>query len=62
MGDLDFLGGPVVKSVPANTKDMGLVPGPGRSHLPQSNLSPCIRTTEPTLQSLTVVTTEAHKP
>ena len=37
MGYLDFLGGPVVKSLPANTKDMGLVPGPGRSHMPQSN-------------------------
>ena len=31
-----FLGGPVVKNQPANAGDMSLIPGPGRSHLPQS--------------------------
>ena len=28
---LDFPGGPVVKSPPANPGDMGSIPGPGRS-------------------------------
>ena len=30
-------GGAVVKNPPANAGDMGLSPGPGRSHMPQSN-------------------------
>ena len=34
---LDFPGGTVVKNPPANAGDMGLSPGPGRSHMPQSN-------------------------
>ena len=33
----DFPGGPVVKNPPANTGDVGLIPGQGRSHMPQSN-------------------------
>ena len=33
----DFPGGTVVKNLPANAGDMGLIPGPGRSHMPQSN-------------------------
>ena len=34
----DFLGGPVVKNLPCNAGDMGLVPGPElRFHVPQSN-------------------------
>ena len=33
----DFPGGPVVKQPPANTEDMGSVPGLGRSHVPQKN-------------------------
>ena len=33
----DFPGGPVVKNLPANAGDMGLIPGPGRSHMPGSN-------------------------
>ena len=32
-----FPGGAVVKDPPANAGDMGLSPGPGRSHMPQSN-------------------------
>ena len=28
---------PVVKNPPANAGDMGLIPGPGRSHMPRSN-------------------------
>ena len=28
-----FPGGPVVKNLPANTGDKGLIPGPGRFHM-----------------------------
>ena len=34
---LGFPGGAVVKNPPANEGDTGLSPGPGRSHMPQSN-------------------------
>ena len=33
----DFPGGAVVKNPPANAGDMGSIPGPGKSHMPQSN-------------------------
>ena len=33
----DFPGDPVVKSLPANAGNMGLILGPGRFQLPQSN-------------------------
>ena len=33
----DFPGGAVVKNPPANAGDMGLSPGPERSHMPWSN-------------------------
>ena len=33
----DFPGGAVVKNPPANAGDVGLIPGPGRSHMLQSN-------------------------
>ena len=32
-----FPGGTVVKNLPANAGDTGSIPGPGRSHMPQSN-------------------------
>ena len=32
-----FPSGTVVKNPPANAGDTGLSPGPGRSHMPQSN-------------------------
>jgi len=32
----DFPGGPVVKNGPVNAGDMGLIPGLGRFHMPQS--------------------------
>ena len=32
-----FPGGAVVESLPANAGDTGSSPGPGRSHMPQSN-------------------------
>ena len=34
---MDFPGGAVVKNPPASVGDMGLIPGPGRSHMPRSN-------------------------
>ena len=34
---LGFPGGAVVKNPPANAGDTGSSPGPGRSHMPQSN-------------------------
>ena len=33
----DFPGGPVFKNSPADAGDTGLIPGPGRSHMLQSN-------------------------
>ena len=39
-GDLlkgDFPGDAVIKNSPANAGDMGSIPGPGRSHMLQSN-------------------------
>ena len=33
----DFPGDAVVKNPPANTGDMGLIPGLGKSHIPRSN-------------------------
>ena len=33
----DFPGGPVDKNPPANSGDMGSIPGPGGFHMPQSN-------------------------
>ena len=51
----DFLGGAVVKNLPANAGDMGSSSGPGRFHVSQSNyahasqlLSLRATTTEPT--------------
>ena len=35
--DWDFPGGTVVKNLLASAGDMGLIPGPGRSHMLQSN-------------------------
>ena len=35
--NLDFPGGSVVKNLPASAGDIGSIPGPGRSHMPQSN-------------------------
>ena len=34
-----FPGGSVVKNPPANAEDTGLIPGPGRSHVPSNNLA-----------------------
>ena len=34
---MDFPGGPVVKNLPANAADMGLISGLGRFHMLQGN-------------------------
>ena len=34
---LGFLGGSVEKNPPANTRDRGSIPDPGRSHMPRSS-------------------------
>ena len=39
----------MVKNPPANAGDTGSSPGPGRSHMLRSDLSPCATTTEPVL-------------
>ena len=33
----NFSGGPVLKNLPASAGDVGSLPGPGRSHVPQGN-------------------------
>ena len=33
----DFPSGPVLKNLPANKENKGLIPGQGRFHMPQSN-------------------------
>ena len=42
----DFPGGPVARNLPANTEDMGLIPGPGRFHMHGATKLVC-PTTEP---------------
>ena len=37
IGRRGFPGGQVVKNLPANAEDMGLIPGPGRFQMPQSD-------------------------
>ena len=65
----DFPGIAVVKNPPANAGDTDSIPGPGRSHMPQSNsvhapqlLSLCSRARKPQLLSPCAATTEAHVP
>ena len=52
----DFPGGPAVKNLPANAGDRGLIPGPGKSHVPRGKkacaphlLTLCFRAWEPQL-------------
>ena len=50
----------MVKDPPANAGVMGLIPGPGRAHMPMGHLSPFATTTEAhTAYSLCSATTEA---
>ena len=44
-----FFGGSVVKNLPANAGDTGLIPGLGRSHMLQSNEDPNTAATETVL-------------
>ena len=37
MGSMGFPVGPVVKNLPANAGEMGLVPDEGKPHLPPGN-------------------------
>ena len=64
-----FPGGTVVGSLSANAGDMGSSPGPGGSHVPQSNWahgpqlpSLCSGACEPQLLSLHTTTAEARAP
>ena len=64
-----FPGGAVVGNPPANAGDTGSSPGPGGSHMPQSNsvcasqlLSLCSRAREPQVLSPHATTTEARVP
>ena len=50
-----FPGGSVVKNPPTNSGDMGFGPGPGRSHMRQSN-----ETCAPQLLSPSAAAGEAH--
>ena len=45
----DFSGDPVVKNPPANAGDTGLIPGPGRFHMPWDNKGHVTQLLEPTL-------------
>ena len=49
--------GLVVKNLPCNAKDTGSVPGPGRSHMPQSNQARVLQLLNPC-----TATPEAHEP
>ena len=53
----DFLCGAVLKNPSANSGDTGSSPGPGRSHMPQSN-----KARAPQLLSPRATTTEARVP
>ena len=65
----DFPGGTVAKSPPAGVGDMGLIPGPGRSHMPRRGwvhapqlLSLHSGAREPQLLRLRATTAEARAP
>ena len=47
----DFSGGPVVKNPPANAGATCLIPGPGRSHMPQASVGELLRVTTTESQS-----------
>ena len=57
---MDLLGGTVGKNPPANARDTGSIPGPGRLHTSQGNKAcePQLLT-EPVLQSPAAKTTES---
>ena len=47
----DFSGGPVVKNPPANAGATCLIPGPGRSHMPQASVGELLSVTTTESQS-----------
>ena len=53
----DFPGGVVDNNLPVHAGDMGSIPGPGRSHMPQTNWAHMLQ-----LLSQSAPTTEAHAP
>lgn len=55
---MDFSGGIVVKSPPANVGDTGSTPGPGRLHMPWRTEAILTTTGACELQGLQVTTTE----
>ena len=63
-----FPGGSVVKNLPANAGDTGLIPDPGRSHTPRSNkarppqLNLCFSSWELQVLSPYSTTAEAQAP
>ena len=66
---MGFLGGSVVKHLPASTGDTGLIPDPGKAHLLQGNLahapqllSLCSRAQEPRLLRPSAATIGALPP
>ena len=46
-GILDFPGGTLTKNPPGNARDIGLIPGCGRFHMPQSNQAPLLKILKP---------------
>ena len=55
---MGFPGGSEAKFPPANAGDTGSIPGQGKSHILQGQLSPCAKTTEPVPWRLGAATTE----
>ena len=62
-----FPGDSVIKNLPANARDTGLIPDLGRSYMPWSNqacvpqlISLCSRAQEPQLLSPCATTSEVH--
>ena len=49
----------MVKNTPANVRDMGSIPGPGRSHMPLQKRSRCAATTEASFWNSCAATREA---
>ena len=46
-----FAGGSVIKNLPTNTGDTSLIPGPGRSRMPQDSQAHVATAAEPKFQS-----------
>ena len=54
----DFPSGTVIKNLSCSAGDTGSIPGQGKSHILQGQLSPCAKTTEPVPWRLGAATTE----